>query len=381
MKEYLAIKNFGPIDDVVIDDIKPFTVFIGESGCGKSTIMKVLALFRWMYKMVNIRSYLKDYSHVRKSPFRFNFPNYLKNDGLDGYLKGNSYLKYSRGACEMEYRDGKFRLISQSIPKSELNLEKNAFISEKRNLIPDVMDHNLNINKKAFYLNEVWNDYSISSNTISELQMPFVNVTFKSVKTKQGEKHYIIPIGGEEYKVELKAASSGIQSSTPIAIISEYFHRHYNLVKSMNLSILSYLSEFDDISQFKSDVSIASFPNKRVNLFIEEPELSLFPDNQVELMDFLMARSLKSANADYDITLTMSTHSPFVVNYLNVLLLKNENGFNGEDIAVYRIYEGKIQDLRLKDDDGRIVAVDTRDLSEAMQSILNAYQELNAEKE
>ena len=37
MSEYLRIENFGPIDEVILDDIRPLTVFIGESGTrGKS---------------------------------------------------------------------------------------------------------------------------------------------------------------------------------------------------------------------------------------------------------------------------------------------------------------------------------------------------------
>lgn len=59
MEESIIIRNFGPIKEVEIYNIRPLTVFIGESGSGKSTIMKVIVLFRWIYKMVNIRSYLK----------------------------------------------------------------------------------------------------------------------------------------------------------------------------------------------------------------------------------------------------------------------------------------------------------------------------------
>ena len=59
MREYLYIKDFGPIKEVELNDIRPFTILIGESGSGKSTIMKVLSLFRWIYKRVNLRSYLK----------------------------------------------------------------------------------------------------------------------------------------------------------------------------------------------------------------------------------------------------------------------------------------------------------------------------------
>jgi len=40
MKESIIIKNFGPLKEVEIDDIKPLTVFIGKSAGGKSIIMK-----------------------------------------------------------------------------------------------------------------------------------------------------------------------------------------------------------------------------------------------------------------------------------------------------------------------------------------------------
>ena len=52
-KEYLSIKSFGPIKDVKLDNIKPFTFFIGEFRIvGKSTILKVLAMMRHMCKQI-----------------------------------------------------------------------------------------------------------------------------------------------------------------------------------------------------------------------------------------------------------------------------------------------------------------------------------------
>ena len=117
MKERLEIRKFGPIDHLIMDDIKPMTILVGESGCGKSTIMKVLAIFRWIYKMVNIRSYLKDYSGLRKTPFEFNFPSYLKLGGLESYLKTDTFFSYSRGFCSMEYSNRKPQKI---FPKRNL---------------------------------------------------------------------------------------------------------------------------------------------------------------------------------------------------------------------------------------------------------------------
>lgn len=50
-KERLIIKNFGPIVEADIE-IKPFMVFIGESGSGKSVILKLLSLLRWIAKKI-----------------------------------------------------------------------------------------------------------------------------------------------------------------------------------------------------------------------------------------------------------------------------------------------------------------------------------------
>ena len=59
MNEYLRIQNFGPVVDIELDNIVPLTVLIGESGSGKSTVMKVLSMFRWIYKRVVLRSYVR----------------------------------------------------------------------------------------------------------------------------------------------------------------------------------------------------------------------------------------------------------------------------------------------------------------------------------
>ena len=68
--ERLQIRDFGPVVSADIDDIGRMNVFIGESGSGKSTIMMVLAMFRWLHKMHCIRSYLK-LSGINNVPFRF----------------------------------------------------------------------------------------------------------------------------------------------------------------------------------------------------------------------------------------------------------------------------------------------------------------------
>lgn len=381
MRESIEIRNFGPINSIKIDDIKPFTVFVGESGCGKSTIMKILAMMRWIYKMVGIRSYLKDYSGVKKSPFRFTFPSYLKQDGLNEYVKPDTYIYYKRGVCEILFDNTlpkkKFKVIQERIPREELNLEKISFISEKRGFIPDILNHNLSINKKAFYLNEVWNDYILATESISDLDMPFINVAYRKKKTKQGERHLLQSIDDENvYSVDISEVSSGMQSVTPLSLIIDYYSQHYDLVKSMNRSVLSFLSEQDSLKDFRGGMNVGDIPNRRVSVFIEEPELSLYPDNQVGLMDYIVGRCFNRRSDEYEISLMLSTHSPYIVSYLNVLLARTDGVgkpyLSAPTLSVYRVYDGGIQDLMMY---GSVTpVVDTRDLSETMRRIYEEYK-------
>lgn len=89
MSESIRIYHFGPIKDVTILDIRPLTVFIGESGSGKSTIMKVLAMFQWLYKMMCLRSYMK-YAGVKKSAFRLRFDKLLQENGLESFTRSRT---------------------------------------------------------------------------------------------------------------------------------------------------------------------------------------------------------------------------------------------------------------------------------------------------
>ena len=78
MKESIIIRDLGPIKDIEIGAIRLLTVIIGESASGKSTLMKVIALMRYIYKMLNIRAYLKN-ANISRSPFRLRFERHIKD--------------------------------------------------------------------------------------------------------------------------------------------------------------------------------------------------------------------------------------------------------------------------------------------------------------
>ena len=82
MKEYITIRNFGPLKDIEALEIKPFTFLIGESASGKSTLMKIIGMMRYVQN--GEHSFL---SSAFKN-FKISFPIEVKfDDGTSGHGK------------------------------------------------------------------------------------------------------------------------------------------------------------------------------------------------------------------------------------------------------------------------------------------------------
>ena len=121
LKEKLIIKNFGPIVEAEID-IKPFIVFIGESGSGKSVILKLLSLFRWVFKKTMINDL---YRYIGSEiSYKFFIENMLKSSGLEDfcvegseaiYYVGESYIsisfKKSKPALDIKFKATKNNIV------------------------------------------------------------------------------------------------------------------------------------------------------------------------------------------------------------------------------------------------------------------------------
>ena len=74
----------------------------------------------------------------------------------------------------------------------------------------------------------------------------------------------------------------------------------------------------------------------------------------------------------------ITTHSPYIFNYLNVLMAENREGrtrIDGNDVAAYIIMDGKANSLMCKDEQGNIL-IDTNDLTDEMVNIAREYNEV-----
>lgn len=319
-KEHLQVYNFGPIVNADINDIGKVNVFIGESGSGKSTLMKILAMCRWLHKMHNIRSYLK-LSGIRNVPFRLRGERVLAANGLNAFVSEDSVILYRCGSFECSMKAGRLSVSKSTLPFGELCLEKIAYISDKRDMIPDLVAGNVVMKHGMFFLEETLGNFQKAIDTITSTSLPYLGVKMDVRKTNIGRRVFVSSLSGDTCfaNLPLKNASSGIQSTVALHFILQYFANHYDVVEALNATVLGYLASNDSLSNFKPVADIGAFPNKRISLMVEEPEISLFPTNQRGLVNHIVAMVNESSAAGIDIT--MATHSPYILTSLNVLLL------------------------------------------------------------
>ncbi len=355
--ESLSIKKFGPVVDVTLSPIKRYNVFIGESGSGKSTIMKVLAMMRWIYKMCCVRTYFKN-SGIQ-TPFRFRTDTILGENGLKPFLRNESEIVYRNGEFEIIIKNGRLIFPNKNVNEADLTLYKIAYISDKRVMIPDVAAGNVSLRHNMFYLDETFLNFQKALDAIPDTEMSYLGVKMNVRKTNAGRRVFISSSNEDNSfsNLPLTSASSGLQSSVALHYIMRYFSNHYDIVNSMNSTIVKFLASGDKLSKFSASSDIGKFPNRRITVHIEEPELSLFPSNQWGLLKYLIGECQKSDTTPID--LTMATHSPYVLTALNIMMLAkkafqiNPNAFTSlsenypmvdiDDVGAWSIVDGKCE--------------------------------------
>ncbi len=281
-KETLIIKNFGPIVDAKIE-IKPFMVFIGESGSGKSVILKLLSLFRWIYKKIALRDIAKN-ANVKAELYRFRIDRMLRESGLDDFcIKGSQAHYHIDDSYVSITCNGKPSLKISTQSSNKIRLEKISFITDDRFAIPMLVNNQIRGGAIPYHLEKTFEDFLES---FRHLQ------TNKSVKTKifdielSLEKYSIenrFFINFKDSKTQLHNVSSGMKSVSIIELISTYFTTDNEYMQNKYTEFIVNLftkSKHQDINSFLQNLRNVKLDKQRYSLFIEEPELSLFPNAQ-----------------------------------------------------------------------------------------------------
>jgi predicted ATPase len=177
----------------------------------------------------------------------------------------------------------------------------------------------------------------------------------------------------------LEDASSGTQTLVPLSLIVEYFSKYYDFSKRFNNIVFDYLSRNDSLKDFRAELNIGEIKNRNIHIHIEEPELSLYPESQRSLINFIVNRCFVEKHNDYNMTVMMATHSPYIINHLNLLIkafdkdkLIEDAKLNYEDVSVYQVENGKINDLKIQNE--RLI--NTNPLSDTINDIYDEYNQL-----
>ncbi|WP_071892302.1 AAA family ATPase [Hymenobacter sp. PAMC 26628] len=330
MNEQLIVKNFGPIKDATVD-FKRVTVFIGPTGGGKSTLAKLAAVFRdneFMNSLAKERElFFKDFSidkYFKKGS------NIIWGDKVISFSMGKEYGKDSSNAPlpELQPINTEFLTRLSSTPdfmklvndyKSARNsaihnetsqttadklarmfmkfftvnrLQKNIYIPTDRIFVPAVEYSWAGLLRDDIGLPKILlnfaNDFSVAKAQVKKLAIGFLNIDYVH---RNGQDFIKMP--GSAILLRLYETASGIQSVTPLLVLLEYVSRNTEQAQSF---------------------------------IVEEPELNLYPTAQQGLLNWLVEKCTKGEN-----DLTITTHSPYILSHLNLLLYAHHVGNKDEE--------------------------------------------------
>jgi predicted ATP-dependent endonuclease of OLD family len=213
---------------------------------------------------------------------------------------------------------------------------------------------------------------------LKELELDYLNLKFLVKKTSSGKKYIVKSINGENFEIDYKNSSSGAQTSVPISLIAQYYSKKFSFEDAFKRSVLNYLFNTDNLTDFKPIKNLSEL-SKKIFIHIEEPELSLYPDAQCQLINDVVEKCFISNEKNNKIELFLSTHSPYIINHLNLLIRAYDTNqpidgakINYDDLAVYQIIEGKLVNLMAQNE--RLV--NTNPLSDPINKIYDQYNAL-----
>lgn len=355
IQERLIIKNFGPIVKATID-IKPFMVFIGESGSGKSVILKLLSLFRWIYKQQQLfyslelltKSEVDFETHINQT-----LEVELQNSSLVYYFQKGSFASYEINGIifTLQHDTQPNFTLSNKRDSKKISLEKITFITDERAVIPTLLNNSTRNVRFPYHLTSTYEDFRLAFNELKgdnkQVCIETMGVNLTSIKSTYEQK-FVISQDDKPYKISFQDSSSGIKSVSIVELISRYYPFHFNtqdiFVKFYGKIAPNFTKllgkNFENVQNatpeemimrnFMQNIALSlediSNTDARINIFIEEPELNLFPNAQKNLVEHLVYSCFEPPKKDKNKTIhiAFSTHSPYILSSLNCLLLACE---------------------------------------------------------
>lgn len=330
MNERLIVKSFGPVKDLDII-FKKVTLFIGDQGTGKSCVAKLFSMFKWTEKVLSQKKYKLSYFE-QYNRFKTKLCEYHR---LESFINENSYIKFEGILYDFLYENGNFNVIDKH--KEVNGISKIMYVPAERSIV-SVAENKSKLLKELPDSSEAFSDEFVNAKKFfqSGYNLPFEGLRFEYDNLNDTGWIY-----GTDYKVRLINASSGIQSSLPMCMVSEYLSRKISEKEEIKLSKeekdklekqVAEIMQNKDYSDSIKDMMIrqlssANRYDRLINI-VEEPELNLFPRSQMEILFSLISNNT-STNENM---LVLTTHSPYSLAIINTMIMGAKAFINADEV-------------------------------------------------
>ena len=321
----IKIKNFGPIKEGYLENdgwinIKKVTVFIGNQGSGKSTVAKVFSTLTWMEKALNRGDIDKE--KISHNMF-FRFFEYQR---IRNYFRDDTVIEYEGDTVIIRYNEKMKWPKVEYIIGHNFNVPKIMYVPAERNFLSVVKNAYgiKNLPDTLYTFTEELRKGQLELNG-KLLQLPISKLKYKY--NNDNETSYIV---GESFELDLLESSSGFQSCVPLYLVTKFLtdelQKGENVLReqlSVEQSVrrnkeIAEVMFNNKLSELEKSKKVKEIDSKYLNTcfinIVEEPEQNLFPTSQKQMLYSLLGfNNLTQGNK-----LILTTHSPYLINYLTL---------------------------------------------------------------
>jgi len=287
-QENLIVKDFGPLRNVALE-LKQIIIFIGPQSSGKSTIAKLVEIFRNPQFLVSLK---KEEGTTMKTGNTLKF---FEDHKLSSFFGPQTEIEYISDEYSFSYSNGELKMFLLRETLDNPNLQKICggnmeFIIKPPIYIPSERSF---VSMASAAPWSLWNnDFPIAKNILSfaavfeqarsklqHIQIDFLNVVYKY------ENNQDKVLLDSEKSIKLTESASGLQTAIPLIAVIE--------------------ANYDGVPR---------------TFVIEEPELNLFPVTQRDLVYYLIAKATFTHENQEVNELVITTHSPYILAAINLCL-------------------------------------------------------------
>ena len=314
MAKSIRIRHFGPISESGELDIKAVLVFCGQQGSGKSTIAKLISTCSWIEKALVRKEITRKDLTAKNFRERYCGYHYLSNF----FKEGKTYIHYNGERVDIQYRNDTIAVIEKE--DSTYHMPQIMYVPAERNFMVAVehAEKIRNLPPSLLSLQQVFK---------KALNMGDYKIPIDGFSVHYDKLNKITWLHGNDYRLRLHEAASGLQSVIPMVVVSAYLSMMVESGESHEMSAeeldklqkeVNHILEDKNLNEALRRILIEQL-NKRyknecfLNI-VEEPEQNLFPLSQRDVLH----RLLTLFNLNTHNGLIITTHSPYIIDELSL---------------------------------------------------------------